>query len=64
MTFRALHGTLARPDAQILAAPKRLVNRTARPLFVPKTCQEYQNISNNIELHRNAEASKNGRYKY
>jgi len=40
------------------------VNRETRPLFcaqiVPKICQEHQNISNDIEIHRNPEAHKNG----
>jgi hypothetical protein len=30
--------------------------------IVPKRCQEYQNISNNIEIHRNPEALFNGHF--
>jgi hypothetical protein len=62
VTLGTLHGTFTFPDARILLKEEGPVNRQARALncaqSAPKKCQKYQNVSRNIEIHRNLGAQK------
>jgi hypothetical protein len=65
LAFRAFHDQLTLADARMLSPRQMLVNGETRPLFcaqfVPKICQEYRNLSKDIELFRNPKDPKNVR---